>query len=205
MVGSPMLPLSSVRTINCRTRPGPTMPPPRTAASFPNDPADRSRWPAIVPAIAALGAATFSPPMPLRSTISVVLATRHPSLRSPMMWSWGTRASSMNTSLNNACPVISRKGRTSTPSCFIGNAKYVMPRCLGASGSVRRRDEDSVVGPLPHRRPHLLPGDDPLVTVALGARLQPGQVGTGTRFGEQLAPSVLPVEDLGDEHLDQLR
>ena len=41
----------------------------------------------IVPAMAALGAATFSPPMPLRSTMSVVLATRHPSLRSPMMWS----------------------------------------------------------------------------------------------------------------------
>ncbi len=91
----------------------------------------------MVPGMAALGAATLLPPMPLRSNISVVLATRQPSPTSPMTLAWGTRASSMKTSLNSARPVISRSGRTSTPSCSIGKAKYVMPRCLGASGSVR--------------------------------------------------------------------
>ncbi len=54
-----------------------------------------------------------------------------------MTASAGTRASSKNTSLKSARPVISRSGRTSTPGWSIGKAKYVMPWCFGASGLVR--------------------------------------------------------------------
>jgi hypothetical protein len=43
----------------------------------------------------------------------------------------------MNSSLNSASPVIWTKGRTSTPSWSMSIRKYVRPRCLGASGSVR--------------------------------------------------------------------
>ena len=43
-----------------------------------------------------------------------------------------------NTSLNDAPPVIWRRGRTSTPGACISTTNPVRPRCLGASGSVRQ-------------------------------------------------------------------
>ena len=43
----------------------------------------------------------------------------------------------MNTVLNNALPVNSRSGLTSTPSLCISSRKYVMPLCLAALESVR--------------------------------------------------------------------
>ena len=53
------------------------------------------------------------------------------------MFSSGIRASSMNSSLNSASPVICTSGRTSTASCSMSIRKYVSPRCFGASWSVR--------------------------------------------------------------------
>ena len=47
------------------------------------------------------------------------------------------RASVKNTSLNAWAPVMSMIGRTSIPGVSMGQMKYEMPRCLGASGSVR--------------------------------------------------------------------
>ena len=47
------------------------------------------------------------------------------------------RTSSKNTSLNNAVPVISLIGRMSMPGVSIGQMKYEMPLCFGASGLVR--------------------------------------------------------------------
>ena len=75
-----------------------------------------------------------------------------------------------------------------------------MPACLGASGSVRARQED-VVGELGLGRPHLLAVDHPFVAVELGPRLQRGQVAARVGLGEPLAPGDGSVEDAGDELL----
>ena len=63
-----------------------------------------------------------------------------------------------------------------------GDAAVLRDVAVGAG------DEQPVVGVVRARRPHLLPVDDPLVAVALGARLQAGDVGPGARLREQLAP-----------------
>ena len=77
------------------------------------------------------------PPIEVRSLDSVVIATRQPSPTSPMRSASGTRTPVRYTSLNSACPVICRSGRTSTPGEWRSSPKYVIPRCLGWSGSVR--------------------------------------------------------------------
>ena len=81
------------------------------------------------------------PPAPRleRSTISVVLPTAHPLLSPPTRASSATRQSVRNTSLNNARPVISRRGRTSMPGWCMSMANHEMPLCLGRSTSVRAR------------------------------------------------------------------
>ena len=72
-------------------------------------------------------AATLPPPppapRPLRSNMSVVLATAHPLLTPPMAASAGTRTSVRNTSLNMARPVSSRSGRISMPGWCMSTAK----------------------------------------------------------------------------------
>ena len=60
---------------------------------------------------------------PARSCISVVIATDQPLFSPPTMFSSGIRASSMNSSLNSASPVIWRSGRVSTPSCSMSIRK----------------------------------------------------------------------------------
>src|SRR3954453_10845193 len=72
-----------------------------------------------------------------RSCISVVIATAHPLPSPPTMISSGIRASSMNSSLNSASPVIWRSGRTWPASCSMSIKKYVSPLWRGASASVR--------------------------------------------------------------------
>ena len=47
------------------------------------------------------------------------------------------RTSSKNTSLNACALVMSTIGRISMPGRSIGQMKYEIPRCFGASGSVR--------------------------------------------------------------------
>ena len=108
------------------------------------------------------------------------------------MFQSGTRAPSMKTSLNIARPVISRSGRISTPGWSISNPKYEMPVCFGDSGSVRAISMPEVAD-LRGGGPHLLPGDDPLVAVALGLALQAGEVRARAGLAEQLAPRVLTV------------
>ena len=78
-------------------------------------------------------------PMPLRSKNSVVLATAQPLLSPPMRSASSTTASSKNTSLNSARPVISRSGRMVTPGWSSLNANHEMPACFGTSKSVRAR------------------------------------------------------------------
>jgi hypothetical protein len=78
----------------------------------------------MVPGVARPPAAEPPPaPRPDRSKARVVLATAQPLLRPPMVASSVTTASVMNTSLNSAEPVISRRGRTSTASWCMSMAK----------------------------------------------------------------------------------
>ncbi|CAM5682911.1 hypothetical protein SVIOM74S_00540 [Streptomyces violarus] len=65
------------------------------------------------------------------------MVTRQPSFSSPTRFSAGTRTSSRKTSANSADPASVRSGRTVIPGASMGMASQVMPRCLGASGSVR--------------------------------------------------------------------
>ena len=53
------------------------------------------------------------------------------------------------------------------------------------------RQQHPVVGDVRERRPHLLPVHHPLVAVALRSRRQPGEVGAGAGFAEELAPLVV--------------
>ena len=77
-----------------------------------------------MPGVAALAAACPPPePRPARSFISVVLATAQPLLSPPIRELSGATASSRNTSLNIACPVISTSGRISTPFWCMSIAK----------------------------------------------------------------------------------
>jgi len=72
-----------------------------------------------------------------RSKLSVVCARYQPRFSSPMMFCLGMRTSSKKTSLNSCVPAMLMSGRTVTPGAFISAMKYVIPRCFGASGSVR--------------------------------------------------------------------
>ena len=157
-----------------------------------------------MPAMAALAAAWPAPdPRPARSKASVVLATAQPPLRSPMIASSPTRASVRNTSLNIARPVISRSGRTSMPGLVHVDREVRDALVLGHVG-VGAGDQHPEVGDVTRRRPHLLPVDDPLVAVADGARLQPGEVAAGDRLAEQLAPRLAAGHDVGDVAVDLL-
>ena len=100
--------------------------------------------------------------------------------------------------MNDACPFIWRSGRTSTPGWCIGRTKYVMPRCFG-DVPVGAGQQQAVVGVVRARAPQLLPVDDPLVAVALGARREPGEVGSVPGLAEQLAPRVLAGQDRPQE------
>ncbi len=72
-----------------------------------------------------------------RSKLNVTMATRHPSFSAPTTLPTGIRTSSRNISLNSLSPVSVCMGRTVMPGVSIGMIIQVIPRCFGASGSVR--------------------------------------------------------------------
>lgn len=65
------------------------------------------------------------------------MVTRQPSFSAPTRLRTGTRTSSRNISANSVDPARVRSGRTVMPGASIGSASQVIPRCFGASGSVR--------------------------------------------------------------------
>ena len=75
--------------------------------------------------------------MPVRSKYSVVWVTAQPLPSPPTRSAASHTASSRNTSLNTACPVISRSGRMVTPGWSSRKANHEMPLCLGTSKFVR--------------------------------------------------------------------
>jgi hypothetical protein len=76
-------------------------------------------------------------PIPTRSNMRVVLATAQPLFSPPIRSASATTASSKNTSLKSAWPVISTSGRMVTPGWSSRNANHEIPACLGTSTSVR--------------------------------------------------------------------
>ena len=72
-----------------------------------------------------------------------------------------------------------------------------MLRCVGVGAG----QQEDVVGVVRLGRPHLLPVDHPLVAVELGPGLEAGQVRTGVRLAESLAPRDLALQDARDELL----
>ena len=58
---------------------------------------------------------------------------------------------------------------------------------------------EAPVGQVGQRRPHLLPGDHPLVAVALGPGLDVGQVAAGVGLGVALAPELGALPDRREE------
>ena len=79
--------------------------------------------------------------MPERSKSSVVVATYQPRFSSPTMFEAGTRTSSKKTSLKWWRLAMLTSGRTVIPGVFMSIRKNEMPRCLGASGSLRARQK----------------------------------------------------------------
>lgn len=82
--------------------------------------------------------ATTSPTKAVpRSYDSVTMVTRQPSFSAPTRLPTGIRTSSRKSWANSSDPASVRSGRTVMPGASMGIASQVMPRCLGASGSVR--------------------------------------------------------------------
>ena len=71
-----------------------------------------------------------------RSWLSSALATVQPSLTVLTTFLAGTRTSVRKVSQNGDEPLMSLIGRVSTPGVSMSIRMKVMPRCLGASGSV---------------------------------------------------------------------
>ncbi len=72
---------------------------------------------------------------------------------------------------------------------------------LGHAG-VGAGQQHAHVGLLPVGGPYLLPVDDPFVAVPDGPGLEPGQIRTGRRLGEELAPRLLTGDDGPDVPVD---
>ena len=84
-----------------------------------------------------LRSARWSRATPARSWLSVFMATSHPPWSGPSSAAAGTRTSLKNSSLKATSPVMVRSGRASTPGLRRSTSRQLIPRCLGASGSVR--------------------------------------------------------------------
>src|SRR5699024_9553165 len=72
------------------------------------------------------------------------------------------------------------------PGCVHVDHEHGQPGVLGGL-RVRPYECFSDVGQVGHGGPHFLSGQDPVVPVAYRAGGDPGKVGAGPRFGEQLA------------------
>ena len=107
-----------------------------------------------------------------------------------------TRASVMKTSLKWLSSVIWRSGRTSTPGCFIGKKKKLMPLCFGHV-PVGAGDQHAVVGGGRAGGPDLLAVDDVVVAVALGAGADAGEVGAGAGLGIEQAHADFALQQTG--------
>ena len=129
--------------------------------------------------------------------------TAHPLLTPPMRSASSTTASSRNTSLNSACPVISTSGRMVTPGLVEREREPRDARVLRDVG-VGAREEHAVVGAHRHGAPHLLARDHPAVAVARRAGGETGEVRARARLAEQLAPPDRAVVDRRHEPGDLL-
>ena len=89
------------------------------------------------------------------------------------------------------------------PRLFHVNGKVGDSLVFG-SVHVSTSKQHALLSQVAARGPYLLTGDNPLVAISNGPRLQSGKVGTGTRFRKQLAPRDSSVEDLRNIPADLL-
>ena len=129
-----------------------------------------------------------------RSYFSVTFVTRQPSFSAPTRFATGTRTSVRNTSANSDEPSTVFSGRTSMPGRSIGRISHEMPAVLRRVG-IGAHEELADVGDLAERAPDLLAVEHVVVAVAIGARAQRREVGTGARLGEALAPHLVAAQD----------
>ena len=137
---------------------------------------------------------------PARSLPSVPITTSRPPSTSPTTLSTSVRAPSRNTSQNSS-PPARVADRADVDTVLVPWAQRHrdaagawVPRCwCGTARTASRRGLE--------RGPDLLSGDDPLVAVALGPRLQAGEIRTGVRLAEPLAPQLLAAGDRRQEAL----
>ena len=128
----------------------------------------------------------------LRARAPTRAGAQPPSI-SPTTFSTGTRTSVRNTSLKCAAPVIWRSGPHVDPGRAQVEEEERDPAMLRRVG-VRAREQDREVAQVRVRRPDLLPVDDELVAVALGARREVREVAPRGRLAEQLAPRLVGAQ-----------
>ena len=142
------------------------------------------------------------PASPVRSCCSRPFAYVQPWPSSPMRFSTGTLTSVMCTMLTVWLPPSVMIGFTSTPGCFIGNSRNVMPSWRLPVSCGAREAEDPV-GDVRGGGPDLRAVDGVRLAVGgeLGLGLQRREVGTRARFGITLTPVHFARADVGQETL----
>ena len=142
--------------------------------------------------------------MPTRSRPSVPIATCQPAPSSPSRQSAGMRTSVNHTSLNISSPTMSRIGRHSMPGVLHVDDERGDALVLRAPLDRRGIGAEEEQPPLREVRggdPDLLAVDDVLVAVADRGGAKVGEVGTGLRLAEALAPVLVGREDAGQPPL----
>ena len=131
------------------------------------------------------------PPMATRSFISVVAATRQPSpdLAEAVVVGDADAVQEHLVELRLAGQLAQRPDL----DAGVGHvADEVRQAAVLGLVRVGAGHEDRPAGHVGHRRPDLLPVDDPLVAVPPSPGGEPGQVGARARLAEQLAPHLFP-------------
>ena len=137
---------------------------------------------------------------PLRSNVSVAIATVQPWCSGPRSASAGMRTSSKKISQNSASPVAVRSGRTSMPGSVHVDDEARDALVLGRGG-VGAGQQLAPLGELAEGVPHLLAVEDPAVAVALGARGERSEVAAGVGLAEALAPDLVAAQHRAQETL----
>ena len=89
------------------------------------------------------------------------------------------------------------------PGWCMGTANAEMPLCFGTLG-IGTRQEQAPLGDIGVARPHFVPVDDVLASVAYRTRAQRREVGAGIGFAEALAPPVAPADQTWEEAVADL-
>ena len=156
-------------------------------------PARLSSWPATVPGTAM---ATGTVPLPRWERSNIKRGVGHaPAVGDPADEGVVVDTSIGDEHLVEQCPARHLGQGADLDAGLVHVEREVRDALVLGQIGIGAGDEHAHVGDLTTGGPDLLAVDDPLVAVAVGPALQPGEVGTGPGFGEQLTPAGLAVED----------